>query len=187
MMYNWVFRLCPSPGIPETRKHNLSETESHSTISRTACPGFRPQSGPVTKFSSHSCMFVILWLPLWREDGSVIYCCCLVSPAQSLSGLSPAGQMTISCCPHIWNSRNLEGQVPVFISPGNRVTQLYPRALGSRSVASYDSQGYGGVLTRLHTGYIGQPDESESLYGWQSVTRLIWMYKHLRPRYVEMR
>jgi hypothetical protein len=99
IMYNWVFRLCPSPGIPETRKHNLSETESHSTISRTVCPGFRPQSGPVTKFSSHSCMFVILWLPLGREDGSVIYCCCLVSPAQSLSGLSPAGQMTISCCP----------------------------------------------------------------------------------------
>jgi hypothetical protein len=25
---------------------------------------------------------------------------------------------------------NLEGQVPVFISPRNRVAQLYPRALG---------------------------------------------------------
>jgi hypothetical protein len=30
----------------------------------------------------------------------------------------------------IWDSRNLEGQVPVFIFPRNRVTQLYPRALG---------------------------------------------------------
>jgi hypothetical protein len=48
---------------------------------------------------------------------------------------------------------NLEGQVPVFISPRNRVAQLYPRALGSLSVASYDSQGYGGgILSRLHTG-----------------------------------
>jgi hypothetical protein len=47
---------------------------------------------------------------------------------------------------------NLEGQVPVFISPRNRVAQLYPRALGSLFVVSYDSQGYGGgILTRLYT------------------------------------
>jgi hypothetical protein len=44
---------------------------------------------------------------------------------------------------------NLEGQ----ISPRNRVAQLYPRALGSLFVASYDSQDYGGdILTRLHVG-----------------------------------
>jgi hypothetical protein len=31
------------------------------------------------------------------------------------------------------------------------VAQLYPRALGSLYIASYDSQGYGGgILTRLH-------------------------------------
>jgi hypothetical protein len=44
---------------------------------------------------------------------------------------------------------NLEGQVPVFISPRNRVAQIYPWALGSLSVASYDSQDYGGgILSR---------------------------------------
>jgi hypothetical protein len=49
---------------------------------------------------------------------------------------------------------NLECQVPVFISPRNRVFQLYPLALGSLYVASYDSQGYsGGILTRLHMGF----------------------------------
>jgi hypothetical protein len=33
------------------------------------------------------------------------------------------------------------------------VAQRYPLALGSLSVASYDSQGYGGsILSRLHTG-----------------------------------
>jgi hypothetical protein len=37
---------------------------------------------------------------------------------------------------------NLEGQVPVFIFPRNRVAQLYLRALGSLYVVSYDSQGY---------------------------------------------
>jgi hypothetical protein len=41
---------------------------------------------------------------------------------------------------------NLEGQVPVFISPRNRVARLYPQALGFLSVASYDLQGYGGSI-----------------------------------------
>jgi hypothetical protein len=53
----------------------------------------------------------------------------------------------------IRDSPNLEGQVPVFISPRNRVAQLHPQALGSLFVASYDSQGYGGgIRPRLHTG-----------------------------------
>jgi hypothetical protein len=51
----------------------------------------------------------------------------------------------------IWDFSNLEGQVPVFISPRNRVAQLYPQAVGSLVVASYDSQRYGGgIQTRLH-------------------------------------
>jgi hypothetical protein len=53
----------------------------------------------------------------------------------------------------IQDSPNQEGQVPVFISPRNRVAQIFPRALGSLFVASYDSQSYGGsTVTRLHTG-----------------------------------
>jgi hypothetical protein len=43
----------------------------------------------------------------------------------------------------IRDSPNLEGKVPVFISPRNGVAQLYPQAVGSLFVASYDSQGYG--------------------------------------------
>jgi hypothetical protein len=47
----------------------------------------------------------------------------------------------------------LEGQVPVFISPRNRVARLYAQALSSFFVASYYSQGYcGGIRTHLHTG-----------------------------------
>jgi hypothetical protein len=34
---------------------------------------------------------------------------------------------------------NMEGQVPVFISPRNGVTQLYPQALGSLFVVFHDS------------------------------------------------
>jgi hypothetical protein len=36
----------------------------------------------------------------------------------------------------------LKGQVPVFISPRNKVDQLKPQALGSLFLASYDSQAY---------------------------------------------
>jgi hypothetical protein len=54
---------------------------------------------------------------------------------------------------HIRDSHDLAGQVPVFVSPRNRAAHLYPQALGSLFVASYDSQGYGGgIRTRLHTG-----------------------------------
>jgi hypothetical protein len=61
----------------------------------------------------------------------------------------------------IRDSPNLEGQVPVFISPRSRVTQLNPQALGSLFVASYDSQGYGGsIRTHHHTGKVC----SESCY-----------------------
>jgi hypothetical protein len=38
----------------------------------------------------------------------------------------------------IRDSTNLEGQVPVFISPRHRVAWLYPQVLGSLFVASYD-------------------------------------------------
>jgi hypothetical protein len=39
---------------------------------------------------------------------------------------------------------NLEGQVSILTSFRNRVAQLYPQALGSLFVTSYNSQGYGG-------------------------------------------
>jgi hypothetical protein len=55
--------------------------------------------------------------------------------------------------PQIRDSSKLEGHVPVFIYLKNRVTLLYPQALGSLFVSSYDSQGYSGsIRTHLHTG-----------------------------------
>jgi hypothetical protein len=49
------------------------------------------------------------------------------------------------------------------------MTQLYPWALCSLFVASYDSQGYGGgILTRLHTGTLATWSWSSSC-GRQSV------------------
>jgi hypothetical protein len=42
---------------------------------------------------------------------------------------------------HIRDSSDLEDLVPVFVLPRNMVAPLYPQALGSFFIASYDSQG----------------------------------------------
>jgi hypothetical protein len=99
------------------------------TVSRPVCSGIKPHPGPKTKFLllSDGCGFVDVGLRLWREDGSVVYNCCWSSPAQSFSALSPAGLDDHILLSQIRDSPNLEGQVPVFISPRNRVAQLYPR------------------------------------------------------------
>jgi hypothetical protein len=57
------------------------------------------------------------------------------------------------------DSPNLEGHVSVFTSPRSRVAPLYPQAMGSLFVASYDSQGYGGgIRTRLHASRFSTTD-----------------------------
>jgi hypothetical protein len=74
------------------------------------------------------------------------------SPAQSSQGPSPAGLMTIFYSlifetPPTWRARS-----PYLHPQKKRVASLYPQALGSLFVASYDSQSYGGgVRPRLHT------------------------------------
>jgi hypothetical protein len=63
------------------------------------------------------------------------------------------GLATIFYClkfetPPIWRARS-----PYLYAPRNSLDQLYPQALGSLLVASYDSQGYGGgIRPSLHTG-----------------------------------
>jgi hypothetical protein len=70
------------------------------------------------------------------------------------SGPSPGGLVTTFYCPRVETPYNLESEVPVFITPRNRVARLYAQELGSIFVASYDSQGYGGgIRPRLHTGW----------------------------------
>jgi hypothetical protein len=49
-------------------------------------------------FPSDSCGFVDVGRSLWREDGSVVYNCCWLSPAQSFLGPSPVGLETIFYC-----------------------------------------------------------------------------------------
>jgi hypothetical protein len=52
-----------------------------------------------------------------------------------------------------WRLTHSGGPGPRIYIPRNRAAQLYPQALGSFFVTSYDSQGYGGgIRPRLHTG-----------------------------------
>jgi hypothetical protein len=96
---------------------------------------------PVGRLLSESWGLVSVRRSLWREDGSAI-CSAITQWSESRR-----------TCNHIllliWDSPNLEGQVPEFISPRNRVAQLYPQALGSIYVASYDLHGYGGGILTL--------------------------------------
>jgi hypothetical protein len=61
----------------------------------------------------------------------------------------------------IRDSPNLKGQIPVCISPRNRVTRLYLQALGSLFVALYDVQDCGGgIHPHLRTGIYSLITES---------------------------
>jgi hypothetical protein len=111
--------------------------DRHSVGQSVLVPRFH--LGPMTRF------LLSLWRlrVSWYRAPSLTrgWVCNLL--VQLLVGLprSPSELTDIFYC-LIWDSPNLEGQVPVFISPRNRVAQLYPRALGSLFVSSYDSQGY---------------------------------------------
>jgi hypothetical protein len=69
-----------------------------------------------------------MFLSPW-EDGSVIYCKLLLDLARAVTLRSKSCRTAIFYC-LIWDSPNLEGKVPIFISPRNRETQLYSRGTG---------------------------------------------------------
>jgi hypothetical protein len=146
------------------------EVNLRPTVSRPVCLGVRHPSGTRDQFfflleisfrQLRVCYFVAPSLTRGRGF-NLLYNCFWALPEQSLLGRSPAELTAIFYCV-VWDSPNLEGLIPVFISPRNRVAQLYPRALGSLCVASYDSQGYGGgILTHLHTSHESHSSQSQS-------------------------
>jgi hypothetical protein len=123
----------------------------------------RHHLGPATNFSlpfmeiiSRQSRFFSMGRPLWRGDGYVIYSykCYWASPAQSLSGSSPVEFETISCCLLSTSGGRSVGIVRLR-TKGHGVCLFLSYShlkLGSLSVASYGSQGYGrSIPSRLHT------------------------------------
>jgi hypothetical protein len=111
----------PYPTVSSETPPTWSWSRSHfTTQSQSVCLGIEHPCGtcdqillPVGRLLSDTCGLVSVGRPLWREDGSEI-CSVITQWSESLRTRNPS----------------LEGQVPVFISPRNRVAQLYPRALG---------------------------------------------------------
>jgi hypothetical protein len=70
------------------------------TFIRPVCLSVKPHLGPKIRFLllADSCDFFDAGRPLWREDRYVVHNFYWPSPAQSFSGPSPAGLMTIFYC-----------------------------------------------------------------------------------------
>jgi hypothetical protein len=126
------------------------------TVSQTVCLGVKHPSGAYDQifYYCQTVAGLLMWGALSDEKMGLPFTIALVLTSVAILGSKSRGTRDHILLSHIRDSPNLEDQVPIFISPRNRVAQLYPQTLGSIFVASYDSHGYGGgIRTRLHAGY----------------------------------
>jgi hypothetical protein len=101
----------------------VEEVTLRLKISQSSCLGVEPTLGLANRYyflSECFCLKVValfLWGILSNERTGLQFV------VQSLNGSSRAEPVTILYC-LIWDSPKLEGQVPIFISPRNRVVQF---------------------------------------------------------------
>jgi hypothetical protein len=77
----------------------------------------RPTSS-IFFFKLSLAVVVLMLHPLWWEEGFVVYHCCWSSPAQSFSGQSPAGLMTIFYNLKLETPPNWRVRSPYIYPPG---------------------------------------------------------------------
>jgi hypothetical protein len=113
--YCFTVTTCSIPQLKSKLLYNWQPVSQYVLVSSPLCE-YDQILLPVGRLLSESCGLVSVRRPLWREDWSAI-----------CSAITHAEPVTILYC-LIWDSLNLEGQVPVFISPRNRVAQLVKTA-----------------------------------------------------------
>jgi hypothetical protein len=144
------------------------EVEVEVNLQPIVCLGVRRPSGTRDQFfflleisfrHLRVCYFVAPSLTRGRVC-NILYNCFWALPEQLLLGRSPAELTTIFCCLS-WDSSNLEGQIPVFISPRNSG---------------------GDILTRLHMGLFWRLLKLKLIYDRQSVGQSVLVSgTHLGP------
>jgi hypothetical protein len=99
------------------------------TVSRAVYLGVKPLLVLRTRFLlfSDNCWFVDVERPLWREDRFVVYNCCWSSSAQSFSGPSPAGLMTMFYCLRFETPQTRRTRFPYLHPPRTRWPSYTPR------------------------------------------------------------
>jgi hypothetical protein len=138
-------------GVVEVEVEVDVEVNLWPTVSRPVCLGVRHPSGTCDQFfflleiSFRQLRVYFVAPSLTRERVcNLLYNCFWALPEQSLLGWSPAALTTISYC-LIWDFPNLEGQVPVFISPSYISGYWVPFLSPLTTRRDYS----GGILTRL--------------------------------------
>jgi hypothetical protein len=132
---------------------------------------------PLLFFNWTLAVIVHMQHPLWREDGSIIYNCCWPSPAQSFSGLIPAGLITIFYClrfkiPSTWKVRSPylypRGRPWPNYIPRHWVPFSSPPTTRRATVEVFEPASTGGTdsLTKLSQSqsYVTTDGQSASLY-----------------------
>jgi hypothetical protein len=115
------WRVCQA-----SRSYGYVTTDGQSAI-LSGCQA--PHMGPKTRFLllSDNCGFVHVGRPLRREDGSVVYNCCWASPAQSFSGWSSTGLMTIIYCLRLKTVPTWRARSPYLYPPVTGWPSYTPR------------------------------------------------------------
>jgi hypothetical protein len=136
-------RLFQSPSYRTTDRQSASLSWFQATIRA------RDQFFFSVKLSLDNCRFLILWRPLWREDGSVIYCCCWSATVQDYILLSqffrlhqPGGpDPRIYIPPGTGWPRYIPGHWVPFLSPLTSVKFIFSYVKRTQKWVDYCQQG----------------------------------------------